>query len=514
MSNGKLIALLFTLCFSAFQLQAQRFKDNTFSRIDSVVDVHYGEALNIKNDQEKLYLDLYMPSNDTLKKRPVLLFFHGGGFQNGNRKQAMAQNITKLFASKGYVTVSVSYRLGIEKTKSDKDYAEALYRAQQDGRTAIRFLKANADKWGLDTAQFFLTGTSAGAKTCLAIAYMDNHEIPGEVDVQKWGGREGDNIFMNYSSSVKGVMNLWGGMINYKWINNGDVPLYNTAGTLDKTVPFDSSYAYHGFKYGPYILYRHCLEKGIATAWRPFYGVGHTLDTKKANLDSCFQEMGVWLYTRLAINKPVNDKGITRFENEIARFDSLNKTEKHSKDAVLIIGSSYVRLWKNIREDLKYKDIIHRGFGGSNLSEVAYYAKRIIYPHDPKAIFFYVGNDIVDGVRDKTPLQVLELFKYVVSVIRAKYPDIPITWFAVSPSEKRWTVWHKIQEANKLIEEYCHVTQGLHYVSATKKFLDKKGNPNKALYLNDKLHYNEAGYKVWGKAIRSEVHRIIAKQTK
>lgn len=490
---------------------AQRFKEVSFRAIDSVVNISYGEGVNIKGEKEKLFLDVFMPANDSMKKRPVLLFFHGGGFQNGNRKQAMAQNITKLFAAKGYVTVSVSYRLGIEKTKTDKDYAEAMYRAQQDGRTAIRFLKANADKWGLDTSQFFITGTSAGAKTCLAIAYMDKNEIPGDVDTQKWGPMEGEKNYMDHSSSVTGVINMWGGMINYTWINEGNVPLYNTAGTLDKTVPYDSSFAYHGFKYGPYILYRQCLEKGIATAWRPFYGLGHTLDTKKSSLDSCFREMGDWLFTRLSINKPANDKGITRFENEIKRFDSLNRVEQHGNDAILVIGSSYIRMWKNIRDDLNYKDIIHRGFGGSNLSEVAYYAKRIIYPHDPKAIFFYVGNDIVAGARDKTPLQVLELFKYVVSIVRQKYPYTPITWFAISPSEKRWAVWDKIQEANALIQEYCSQNPGLYYVSATDKFLDKNGKPNTSLYLNDKLHYNEAGYKVWGKAIRKDIHKIISK---
>lgn len=499
---------VFFLMLCCFTSKAQRFKDMSFSKLDSAVDIPYGEALNIKNMQEKLMLDVFMPANDTLRERPVLIFFHGGGFQNGNRKLPMGQNICKQFASRGYVTVSVSYRLGIDKTKSDADYADALYRAQQDGRTAIRFLKAHAGKWGMDTAQFFITGTSAGAKTCLAIAYMDRSEIPAGVDLAKWGDIEGANTYRDVSSSVKGVINMWGGMINYSWIKEGDVPLYNTAGTMDKTVPYDSSYAYHGFKYGPFILYQRCLEQGIPTAWRPFYGLGHTLDSKKPALDSCFQEISDWLFKRLDVHKQVNDKGVKKWESEIARFDSLNAIESHGKDAILVIGSSYIRMWKNIREDLKYADVIHRGFGGSNLADVAYYAKRIIYPHQPKAIFFYVGNDIVAGDRDKTPLQVLELFKYVVGVVRQKYPTIPITWFAISPSEKRWAVWDKVQEANSLIQGYCASQPGLFFVSATDKFLGKDGKPITRLYLDDKLHYNEEGYKVWGKAIRKSVHQI------
>jgi hypothetical protein len=73
---------------------------------------------------------------------------------------------------------------------------------------------------------------------------------------------------------------------------------------MDKTVAFDSSFGYHGFKYGGYILYQHCLSLGIPTGWRPFYGAGHTLDNNKAKQDSCFQSMVEWLYPLLAINQP------------------------------------------------------------------------------------------------------------------------------------------------------------------------------------------------------------------
>lgn len=488
-------------------VHAQRFNNEMFSDIDSVVNLEYGQALNIKDQMESLKLDLFMPKGDTMRKRPVVVFVHGGGFQNGHRKIPLGQRFCLGFAQKGYVAVSISYRLGIDGDKTDKAYAEAMYRAQQDGRTAIRFLKSNANTWNIDTAQIFITGTSAGAMTSLAIAYMDEYEVPGTVDTQRWGTVEGSQ-HLQHSSKVHAVMNLWGAMIDYKWINQGDAPLYNTSGTVDKTVPYDSSYDYHGLKYGAYVLYQRCLEAGIPTTWRPFYGAGHTLDSKKPKLDSCFTEMSDWLYTRLAMNKPTNDLGVRRWEKEISTFDSLNAVEKHGKDAILFLGSSYIRMWKNIRKDLRYKDIIHRGFGGCNLSDVAYYAKRIVYPHQPKAIFMYVGNDVVGGRRDKTPLQVLELFKYVVKTIREKYPDVPITWLQISPSERRWSVWNNVTAANMLISDYCKANVGLHYIESAEQFLTTDGEPNKTLYLPDKLHYNEAGYRVWGNHIQKQVHQI------
>lgn len=488
--------------------RAQRFKANLFADVDSAVNIEYGQALNIKDQIESLKLDVFSPSGDTMKKRPVVVFIHGGGFQNGNRKLALGQRFCLGFVKKGYIAVSISYRLGVEDPKSDKEYAEAMYRAQQDARTAIRFLKGNAEQWGIDTGQVFITGTSAGAMTALATAFMDAKEVPALVDTKRWGALEGAATFQHHASNVHGVMNLWGAMIDYTWIKQGDAPLYNTSGTEDKTVPFDSSFDYHAFKYGAYLLYQRCLELGIPTTWRPFYGAGHTLDSKRPKLDSCYEEMSDWLYTRLSIHKPANDLGVRRWEKEIATFDSLNAVEQHGKDAILFLGSSYIRLWKNIRKDLKHKDIIHRGFGGCNLADVAYYTQRIVYPHQPKAIFMYVGNDIVAGTRDKTPLQVLELFKHVVKTIRVQYPNVPITWLQISPSERRWSVWDRVSDANTLISAYCKANPGLYYIESAAQFLTAEGQPNKALFLNDKLHYNDTGYRVWGEHIRKQVNTI------
>jgi lysophospholipase L1-like esterase len=506
--------LIILLCFSANTSRSQkRFQSEIFTTVDSVVDIQYGQAVNLKGQEEKLILDIITPPKaDTMKHRPLLLFIHGGGFVDNTRKGAFSARLLETFARSGYVTATIDYRLGVDKTKGDVGYAEALYRAQQDGKAAIRFFKRYANKYGVDTSQIFIIGSSAGSMTCLGIAYMDEDEVPKEVDRTKWGTLEGASGNEGYSAKVQGVLNCWGSMIDYRWIEKGDAPLFNAAGTQDKTVPYDSSFAYHNFKYGPYILYQHCLQIGNPTAWRPFYGAGHTLDNNKAKQDSCLREMSAWLFTQLAINKGKNEEGVFRWENDIRMFDSLNKVEKHSSDAIMFLGSSYIRMWTNIRNDVKYKDIIHRGFGGCNLRDVAYYVKRIVYPHQPKALFIYVGNDIVDSDKDKTPLQVLELYKYVVKVVREKYPTIPITWLQISPSEKRWAVWDKVTEANNLVKAYTASEPNLYYIGSSDKFLGKDGKPITTLYRDDKLHYNEQGYKVWGNNIWKAVNKIAAGQ--
>lgn len=504
----RILLLLSVFTFSAAVAQ-KRFQSEIFTRLDSFTNVPYGQAINLQGREEKLLLDIIMPSGrDTLKYRPLLIFIHGGGFKNNSKNGSYSSMLCNSFARRGYVTATIDYRLGVGKANTNKDYFEAMYRAQQDGKAAIRFFRKHAEKYGIDTSQIFLTGSSAGSKSCMAIGYMDENEIPGEIDKEKWGTPDGNSGNEGYSSNVHAVMNAWGSIPDLGWINAGEPPLFTTAGTEDKTVPYDSSFSYHGFKYGPYTLYEKCLSLGIPTGWRPFLKTGHTLDNNKIKQDSCIQSMAAWLYTQLKINKGKNEEGVLRYEKAIRSFDSANAVENYSDKAILFLGSSYIRLWENIRKDLQYPAIIHRGFGGCNLRDVAYYVKRIVYPHNPKAIFIYVGNDITAGEKDKSPDQVLELYKYVVKIIREKYPTVPITWLAVSPSEKRWVKWKEVQQANALIKAFCEANPHLYFIDSGKRFLAKDGKPNAALFRDDKLHYNEKGYQVWGKNIRKTVKKI------
>jgi len=370
-----ILLLSFSFSIKETKAQAKRYKEEVFKEIDSITNITYGEAINIKGEKETLLLDIIMPKNDSVNKRPLVIFIHGGGFKSKSKNGIFSSMLCNSFARKGYVSATIDYRLGVEKSGIDSgkkvstngDYAEALYRAQHDGKAAIRFFRRYAKKYGIDDTQIFITGTSAGSKTCLAIAYMDDDEVPKEVNKKRWGTLEGNSGNDGFSSKVQGVMNNWGAMIDYSWIKKGDAPLYNTAGTEDKTVPYDSSFDYHGFKYGPYILYQHCRTLGIPTGWRPFYGAGHTLNNKKEKQDSCIQSMAAWLYTQLKFNNGKEELGVLKWEMEMARFESLNKAEKYYSYAIMFIVCAYISMRKNISDEIGFTKIIHRSYGGRNL---------------------------------------------------------------------------------------------------------------------------------------------------
>ena len=88
MKLSKCFTIAFLLTCLQLELQAQgfdykskdlatRYKSDLFKTIDSTIDLQYGEAINLKGDNEKLLLNLFTPpTSDTVKKRPLILFIH------------------------------------------------------------------------------------------------------------------------------------------------------------------------------------------------------------------------------------------------------------------------------------------------------------------------------------------------------------------------------------------------------------------------------------------------------
>lgn len=508
MSFSKYIAIVSILFYSQI-VPAQRYKEIQYGRIDTLSDVPYHRSVGLSGQMQQHLLDVYLPpQEDTSLKRPLMIFIHGGGFRNNTKVGAFNGLVCTGLAQRGYVAASMDYRLGIDTSNSDEAYFEAFVRAVQDAKAAVRYLKENAVAFRIDTSQVFIMGSSAGAMTALGVAYLDQNEVPASVTAKL--GRL-DPISSLVTSKVHAVVNCWGAVTDLNIIKSGNIPVFLIHGESDKTVPFDSSFSWHGFKYGSLPIFQRALKLGIPTGYLPFPNTGHTLDSKKEKQDEALNEMVQWLYAQMKKSKSGN--GITRFESSILAFDSLNKAITYPEQSVLVTGSSFVRLWENVANDLSPLSVIHRGFGGSNIPEMAYYIDRIAYPHSLKGIVIYSGsNDLSVSETDKTPKQILETYKQVVHIIRKKFAEVPIIWIEISPSPKRWKVWNSIEETNTLIREYSASQPSLYTVSVRNAFLDESGQPIAKYFGNDTLHYNKEGYVVWGNSLTPQIHKILGVQ--
>ena len=87
------------------------------------------------------------------------------------------------------------------------------------------------------------------------------------------------------------------------------------------------------------------------------------------------------------------------------RFEAADKQTPPPKDAVLFVGSSSIRLW-DLKKSFPDLVAINRGFGGSQMSDAARHARRLINVYKPRLIVLYEGDNDLNarrGRRSKSP---------------------------------------------------------------------------------------------------------------
>src|SRR5262245_4869269 len=160
-----------------------RYRDDMFAvtRTNGIV---FGHAVDQDGDSITLALDMYRPTGDTAAARPAIVWVHGGSFAAGSRTSPELVDEANYFARKGYVNVSIDYRLdSVGCTSGGSNITRcitAIQQAQQDAQTAVRFLREQATTYGIDTDRIAIGGTSAGAITALNVGYSPENPGPGD----------------------------------------------------------------------------------------------------------------------------------------------------------------------------------------------------------------------------------------------------------------------------------------------------------------------------------------------
>lgn len=134
----------------------------------------------------ELKMDIYRPDLATAELKPAVLVIHGGAWMAGTRKD-MTQ-MCEALATQGFVAATVEYRL------APKNKWPAML---DDVQTAVRFLRANSAKYGIDPARLGAAGASAGGHLSLLLGMRDTRDPkPAE--------------YPGYSSKVQAVVDLFG----------------------------------------------------------------------------------------------------------------------------------------------------------------------------------------------------------------------------------------------------------------------------------------------------------------
>lgn len=260
---------------SVYTSAAERYKDRLFS-VEKTKDVTY--ATNVphlsslhslsetlieevgqyvyfysnENDVElkPLLMDIYTPKGDTEKKRAAVIVSHGGAMVAGAKDDTDQQSVTYCdsLAARGFVAASIEYRLGVTMEGSgisysidSVDFARAVYRGVQDINAAVRYMRKNADKLGIDPNKIYLVGNSAGAILSLENIYTSKEtDFPSYIQKKNTPDLGSLNTYgeQGVDSHANGAVALWGAVHNPNIIGDNKTPVFLVHGTDDETVLF------------------------------------------------------------------------------------------------------------------------------------------------------------------------------------------------------------------------------------------------------------------------------------
>jgi acetyl esterase/lipase len=214
------------------------------------LDVVYG-----KGGSQDLKLDVFVPT-ELPGPMPALVVLHGGGWSGGSKDSI--RPTVRSFATQGYVTVAVGYRL-----VPQYRFPAPL----EDAKCAVRWLRANAGRYNVDPERIGALGSSAGAHLALMLGLTEPKD-----------GFEGSGGYAEQSSSVQAIVNMMGptdltrtswpavtdkmiaelvgfrrdqGLDAYRasspltYVHRGAPPVLTVHGTKDRLVPYEQAKLLH-----------------------------------------------------------------------------------------------------------------------------------------------------------------------------------------------------------------------------------------------------------------------------
>jgi len=193
-----------------------------------------------------------------------------------------------------------------------------------------------------------------------------------------------------------------------------------------------------------------------------------------------------------------------RWQSTLDAFAQTDRAQHPADDGVLFVGSSTIRLWSSLSQDFRQVPvIINRGFGGSTMRDCNALVRELVLQYKPRQVMVYAGdNDLAEG---RAPEDVLASLQQFVRQVRAELPGTRISYISIKPSPERAALLPKVRQANALIAGYVQSVPAMRYIDIFTPMLDAQGQPRAELFGADRLHLNEAGYRLWQSVIAADL---------
>lgn len=211
-----------------------RYIDRIFAQTTVSSDIVYATT-----DGQAFALNIVEPADDEEVNRPFILFATGGAFALTIPELSLP--FARNFAERGYVAAIMDYRTLGRQAENGNEFRLAAVDATHDMVAAVRFVRANAEEFGIDPNRVIVSGTSAGAIMAATLATTDPNDPAPRVladyldTVGGVYGNIGDHL--DQSPIVQGAFPLSGGVFGLDTIDSNSAPVYGAHEELDTIAP-------------------------------------------------------------------------------------------------------------------------------------------------------------------------------------------------------------------------------------------------------------------------------------
>jgi dienelactone hydrolase len=489
MKKQLLIITVICLLLAGNKLFAQRYFTEIFSSTDSTQNIVYGQNYVWPSSALiPLKMDVYEPTGDTASVRPLIIMMHAGSFLPpggagnqlpfGTKSDSCMVEMCQQFAKRGWVAVSMDYRLGWNPLAADqegkaKTIIQAVYRSMQDAKTCIRYFKKDAvtsNTFKIDTNKIVLGGSNSGGYTALAAAALnDTMELKyfkfldslgnSFVNIATLGNLDGFNGTLcynnhpGYTSNFHMALNLGGAMGDTLWQETGEMPMVAFHGASDALTPYNTQVVIVAAPPYPPII--------------EVSGSGHFMRTAKRLGNQAILEN--YTYTdpySIKAQSYTNIEGLFPFYGPAngfepwAWYDSSNAYTDHTTPGATGFGSK-ANPFASKAKALVYIDTIMNYFvhranqvlnltGDVGINEVGNNANFTVYPNPASDAIYLVNKNSNDPVYSIEIYDMLGKRVYqntqlnISSAYKVDRNDLPSGLYFVTARSKQGTVTKKI----------------------------------------------------------------------
>ncbi|AQQ10108.1 acetyl esterase [Sedimentisphaera cyanobacteriorum] len=197
----KPVGLLFAIAaVSLFAAEPEEILgDYKIKFYESGVEYHFYDGVEYLGKDREEKLDIYSPVSTITKKRPAVLFIHGGAWRAGNRKMRNPADWARFFVEKGYVAVSIDYKLSeFEGRGPNNRLVKGAWRQNiYDCKSALRFMKSGIVN--IDSERIAVMGSSAGGHLAMLLGYSASSK-----ELNKGG------LYKDKGNDVSCIINFYG----------------------------------------------------------------------------------------------------------------------------------------------------------------------------------------------------------------------------------------------------------------------------------------------------------------